>query len=143
MIRDYGEKRIKAPSLDMKNTEQISHKVGALPHSTLGIGRHYFRAEMISGFKIETQLNRGKVVSRSTHWKNYLNATISALVSFLAPPLLPQIAPCRLEELFAMFFTIAISYVIRRRFERAVVDSSAHPSFASALLFGAICRPKS
>ena len=35
MIRDYGGKRIKAPSLDMNNTEQISLKVGALPHSTL------------------------------------------------------------------------------------------------------------
>ena len=35
MIRDYGEKRIKAPSLDVNNTEQISLKVGALPHSTL------------------------------------------------------------------------------------------------------------
>ena len=33
----YGEKRIKAPSLDMNNTEQISLKVGALPHSTLPI----------------------------------------------------------------------------------------------------------
>ena len=29
------EKRIKAPSLDMNNTEQISLEVGALPHSTL------------------------------------------------------------------------------------------------------------
>ena len=35
MIRDYGEKRIKEPSLDMNNAEQISLKVGALPHSTL------------------------------------------------------------------------------------------------------------
>ena len=35
MIRDYGGKRIKAPSLDTNNTEQISLKVGALPHSTL------------------------------------------------------------------------------------------------------------
>ena len=34
-IRDYGEKRKKTPSLDMNNTEQISLKVGALPHSTL------------------------------------------------------------------------------------------------------------
>ena len=34
MIKVYEEKRIKAPSLDMNNTEQISVKVGALPHST-------------------------------------------------------------------------------------------------------------
>ena len=35
MIIAYGEKRIKAPSLDMNNTELTSLKVCALPHSTL------------------------------------------------------------------------------------------------------------
>ena len=35
MIRDFGEKLTKAQSLDMNNTEKISLKVGALPHSTL------------------------------------------------------------------------------------------------------------
>ena len=49
MIRDYGEKRIKAPSLYMNNTEQISLKVGALPHSTL----HFVGLWGLKGFLVK------------------------------------------------------------------------------------------
>ena len=46
MIRDYGEKRIKAPSLNMNNTEQISLKEGALPHSTLAMYLHHYKVDI-------------------------------------------------------------------------------------------------